>query len=113
MTRSNLRKIVFITMIWPGSLGLRDPLAWRACSEIPFGLGVSRVREKANLTNQQVRKLMKVPRHHLYTCTGKHCKNFNSEDVVDRLKAIIKEKGVKGVVTTSSGCVHLCDMWRR
>lgn len=53
---------------------------------------------------------MKVPRLHLYTCTGKHCKNFNSEGVVDRLKAIIKEKGVKGVVTTISGCVHLCDM---
>ncbi|MEE8449803.1 MAG: hypothetical protein V3S39_09245 [Thermodesulfobacteriota bacterium] len=53
---------------------------------------------------------MKVPRIHLYTCTGKHCKNFNAEAVVDRLKEIIREKGAKGVVTTTSGCVHLCDM---
>ena len=53
---------------------------------------------------------MKVPRIHLYTCTGKHCKNYGSEAVADRLREIMREKGVKGVLTTSSGCVNLCDL---
>jgi (2Fe-2S) ferredoxin len=53
---------------------------------------------------------MKLARIHLYTCTGKHCKNYEAEAVVDRLREVMREKGVKGIITTSSGCVHLCDM---
>lgn len=53
---------------------------------------------------------MKIPRVHLFTCVGKQCKNSNPEAIMDRLREVIKQRGLEDVTSTSSGCVHLCDL---
>lgn len=48
-------------------------------------------------------------KYHIFVCLGKRCAKKGSEELLDRLKELIKSRGLKEKVRISrSGCVKSC-----
>lgn len=52
---------------------------------------------------------MQPYKHHIFVCLGKRCSKKGSEALLDKLKDLVKSRGLKDVVRISrSGCVKSC-----
>ena len=38
---------------------------------------------------------MKLPKRHVFVCLAKYCKENKSEAIYDRLRALVRERGLK------------------
>ena len=53
---------------------------------------------------------MKLPKRHVFVCLAKYCKENKSEAIYDRLRALVRERGLKEITVTGCGSVGLCDV---
>ena len=48
-------------------------------------------------------------RHHVFVCTGKHCRKTGAEDVHHTLKRCVKDAGLRKTVRVNeAGCMNQC-----
>ena len=67
-------------------------------------------RGKRLTANGEMEVEMKIPRRHIFVCTARFCANNKSEEVLERFRQEIAQRGLSDVKLTPCGSVGMCDI---